>query len=286
METVRRIVCALLVSLCSHGVDKSDQAAPTMDDLTVTRDLPYAPGDHRSLDIYAPRGPRGPRPVVMYFYGGGWTSGSKEGYAWVGAALARRGFVAVVADYRLYPRAHWPQFLQDCAAAVKWVHDHAAEYGGDPSALVLMGHSAGAYNVFSLAIDRRWLEGAGLDPGRDVKAVIGLSGPYTMVPSGTLETAIFDVGHGYTEPVDHVDGKSPPLLLMIGDEDRAAEPRNSDEVAAKVRAKGGIAEVIHYAGLAHSDTQDALASAGAKKAPVTQDILRFLAAHGVVPPPP
>jgi acetyl esterase/lipase len=285
METVRRILCAVLVSLCATGDSSVNQnkAAEPFDDLKVTRDVAYAPGDRHRLDIYARPAPGGPRPVIVFFYGGGWTSGAKADYAWIGAALARHGYVAVVPDYRLYPQAHWPQFLEDGAASVRWARDHVASYGGDPLAIVLMGHSAGAYNAFALAVDRRWLAQVGMDPRSDLKAMVGLSGPYTMEPNGSLENAIFDVKNGYTEPIDRADGKSPPLLLMIGDKDRAAEPANSDQVAARLRELGGVAKVIHYPLLGHNDTADALGGMPGQTAPVMDDIADFLAAQGVRP---
>jgi acetyl esterase/lipase len=286
METVRRILCTVLVSLCATGESSNishNKVAEPFDDLGITHDVRYAPGDRHGLDIYASRAPGGPRPVIVFLYGGGWTSGTKADYAWVGATLARRGYVAVVPDYRLYPQAHWPQFLEDCAAAVSWVREHVASYGGDPSSLVLMGHSAGAYNAFALAVDRRWLAQVGMDARRDLKAVVGLSGPYTMEPGGSLEDAIFDVKHGYTEPIDRADGGSPPLLLLIGDQDRAALPSTSDEIAARLQKLGGVAQVIHYPLLGHNDTLDALGGMPGQTAPVMDDIARFLAAQGVRP---
>jgi acetyl esterase/lipase len=285
MEMVRQFLCVVLFVLCSSGEGGINQnkVAEPFDDLSITRDVAYAPGDRHGLDIYASRTPGGPRPIIVFIYGGGWTSGTKANYAWVGAALARRGYIAVVPDYRLYPQAHWPQFLEDCAAAVKWAREHMASYGGDPSALVLMGHSAGAYNAFALAVDRRRLAQVGMDPRRDLKAVVGLSGPYTMEPHGLLEDAIFDVRNGYTEPIDHADGKSPPLLLLIGDKDKAVEPRDSDQVAAKIRELGGVAEVIHYPPLEHNGTLEALGGVPGQTAPVMDDIVRFLAAQGVGP---
>jgi acetyl esterase/lipase len=286
MGMVRQILCAVLLSLCSSGEggDDRNKVARPFDDLNITRDVAYGAGNRQSLDIYASRAPVGrPRPVIVFLYGGGWTSGAKADYAWVGGALARRGYVAVVPDYRLYPQVHWPQFLDDGALAVKWVRDHVTSYGGDPSALVLMGHSAGAYNAFALAVDRRWLSRIGVDPRRDLRAVIGLSGPYTMEPHGLLEEGIFDVKNGYTEPIDRADGASPPLLLMIGDKDRTAGPANSDEVAAKVGELGGIAKVIHYPLLDHNDTLDAMGGMPGQTAPVMDDVVRFLAEQGVRP---
>lgn len=289
IQTVCWILCVLILAACSRGerIDRNKAAQP-MDDLTVARDVAYAPGDRHRLDIYAPRMLDRSRPVLVYFYGGGWKSGSKAGDAWVGAALARRGYVAVVADYRLYPQARWPQFLEDCAAAVKWVHDHIAAYGGDPTALVLIGHSAGAFNAVSLAVDRRWLSRVGLDPARDLKAVIALSSPYMGLPmSDPGERAIFNVGNGFTEPLDYVDGRSPPLLFMVGDRDRIIDPQENDQLIANVREKSGVAATIHYPGLGHDDTKYALAEPFSRtNAPVMDDISHFLAARGIKPPQP
>jgi acetyl esterase/lipase len=258
-----------------------------MNDLTITRDVSYASGHRHSLDIYVPRPQGRARPVVVYFYGGGWKSGSKAYDAWIGAALARHGYVAVVADYRLYPQVHWPQFLEDSAGAVRWVHDHIAGYGGDPTALVLLGHSAGAFNAVNLAVDRRWLARVGMEPARALKAVIALSCPYmapAMLDRG--ERAIFDVESGFRDPMDYVDGHSPALLFMVGDRDEVIDPHEDDQLIAKIRKKGGIADIIHYPSFGHDDTKNALAEPpGQTKAPVMDDISRFLATQGIKPPP-
>ncbi|MDI7066444.1 alpha/beta hydrolase, partial [Klebsiella pneumoniae] len=97
------------------------------------------------------------RPVVVFFYGGSWQNGARSDYLFVGQALTSRGFVAVLPDYRTYPDTRFPGFMEDAAAAVRWARDHAAEYGGDPSRIFLMGHSAGAHIVALLATDGHYL---------------------------------------------------------------------------------------------------------------------------------
>ena len=264
--------------------DKVDHnlAAQPMDDLAITHDIAYAPGDHHSLDIYAPLTPGAPRLVVVFFYGGGYDSGKKADFAWVGATLARHGYVVVVPDFRLYPQVIWPAFLQDCAAAVRWTHDNIASYGGDPSELVLMGHSSGAYNAISLAVDRRWLDNVGMDPGRDLRAAIGLSGPYNDLPNTNRKLqAIFGPKSQWpdTQPVNHADGRSPPLLLITGDRDNIVDPPESDVLAANVRKSGGMVKLIHYPTLDHAGTLDALAAQNGKSSQVMDDITAFISAH-------
>jgi hypothetical protein len=114
----------------------------------AARDIPYGADHRQQLDVYVPSGPTaGPRPIIVFFYGGSWNSGVKNGYGFVGRALAARGFVVAIPDYRLVPQVRFPAFLEDGAAAVRWMRGHAAQYGGDPDRVVLAGHSAGAYNA-------------------------------------------------------------------------------------------------------------------------------------------
>lgn len=248
-------------------------------DLTVTRDVAYAAGDRRSLDVYAPKTRLAGRPVVVFFYGGGWDSGAKADYAWVGRALAEQGYVAVVPDYRIYPGAVWPDFLNDSATATRWARDHAAQFGGDPGRLVLMGHSAGAYNVVELAVDRRWLTAVGMNPARDIKAVVGLSGPYDFLPLHSDELkAIFgpEAQRPDTQPINHVGGEVPPMLLITGDKDTTVNPGNTDRMAAKLVSAGGQATVVHYPKLDHARTVGALAPSLRWIAPVMREVTVFV----------
>ena len=118
--------------------------------------------------------------MVVFFYGGSWNSGSRDDYGFVGEALASRGIVVVIADYRLYPQVRYPAFLQDNAHAVAWTYQHIAEHGGDPHQLYVMGHSSGAYNASMLALDPRWLKAVNLSPTM-LKGWIGLAGPYDFL---------------------------------------------------------------------------------------------------------
>src|SRR6202012_601548 len=111
----------------------------------------------------------------------------------------------------------------DNAEAVRWARDHAAAFGGDPSRLVLMGHSAGAYNAVDLAADERWRQAVGLDPRRDITAVVGLSGPYDFLPLRSQELmTIFgpEASRPDTQPITHVKGGEPTMLLIAGDRDK------------------------------------------------------------------
>lgn len=104
-------------------------------------------------------------PAVVYFHGGGWVTGSIEGFAAIARNLARfSGGAAFSVDYRLAPEHPFPAPLADCVAAARWVQDRAAELGVDPERIVLAGDSAGAHLALSVALALR-------DAGRDAAGV-------------------------------------------------------------------------------------------------------------------
>jgi len=176
----------------------------------ATESIPYGEGARRTLDIYRPNAATA-SPVVVFFYGGNWQSGDKEMYLFLAAALARRGYVTVVPDYRVYPGARYPQFIEDGALAVRWVRDNAARFGGDPQRLFVMGHSAGAYIAAMLAFDRRWLRAVGLSPGRDIAGLICIAGPYDFLPleDETLKVIFGGANAPATQPISYVSGGEP-----------------------------------------------------------------------------
>jgi len=241
----------------------------------VERAADLAFGDHarQRLDVYAPDGARG-RPVVVFIYGGSWASGTKDGYGFAGRAFAARGFVTVVPDYRLVPEVAFPAFLEDNAAAVRWVRANVAAYGGDPGRIVLVGHSAGAYNAAMLALDPRWL-----GPDRAaVKGFVGLAGPYDFLPlDGPVTRAAFGSAPDLpaTQPVNHASPGDPPALLLTGSDDTTVRPRNSEALERRLRAAGVPVERRVYPGLGHVGIVTALARPFRGKAPVLADAVAF-----------
>jgi acetyl esterase/lipase len=244
--------------------------------IRVAKDLAYGDAPRQRLDVYAPRAACGrPRPVVVFFYGGSWNSGTRAGYAFVGRALAARGFVTVVPDYRLVPDVHYPAFVEDGAAAVRWAISHADAYCGDGGSVVLMGHSAGAYIAAMLAVDPRWL-GASRPA---VKGLVGLAGPYDFAP---FDVAASRAAFGQspdpaaTQPVTWAGAGDPPALLLYGSDDTVVRPRNSEALAAKLRAGGVAVDERAYAKLGHIGILLALARPFRGRAPVLDDVAGFV----------
>ncbi len=242
----------------------------------------YGDNPRQKLDLYVPESHGPALPVVVFFYGGSWQGGRRQDYRFVGEALASRGCVALVVDYRVYPEVRYPDFLRDGAAAVRWARDHVAEYGGDPQRLFVMGHSAGAYNAAMLALDSRWLGAVGLDPNQDLKGLIGLSGPYDFLPIiAPVVQTIFGPRAQWpaTQPIEYVSKGAPPALLATGDADETVLPRNSRNLALRLRAAGVPVEETEYAGVGHVRMLVALAGPFRNGVPVLDEIARFIAAH-------
>ncbi|WGS50763.1 alpha/beta hydrolase [Paraburkholderia sp. D15] len=251
--------------------------------------IAYGDNPRQQLDVYTPGVSAPPaatrgRPVVVFLYGGSWQNGSRGSYLFVGAALASRGFVAVLPDYRTWPETGFPGFVDDAARAVRWARDHAAEFGGDPSRIFLMGHSAGAHIVMLLATDDRYLAAQQMSK-RDIAGVIGLAGPYDFLPlqDATLERIFPLSTRAASQPINFVAGDEPPMFLAAGERDTTVDPGNTDRLAAKLRAAGDRdVEVKHYPRVGHALLVGAIAGPLRGFAPVLDDTVAFIDAQASV----
>ncbi len=237
-------------------------------------------GTHgQTLDVWRPSGgARQGLPVLIFWYGGGWVHGDRAAYAFAARAFAKNGFVVVVPDYRKVPAVRFPAFLQDGAEAVKWTRDHVAESGGDPNRIAVAGHSAGAYTVAMLTLDRRWLQAVGVDP-RIIKAAVGLCGPYDFYPF-TAKRAI-DAMQGaadpvMTQPIHFARADAPPMLLVSAGNDTQVKAHNAVNLTARLKALGAPVTHRDYPGLSHEDVAMALSKPFRGKAPVLADSVAFL----------
>ena len=217
-------------------------------------------------------------PVVVFFYGGGWHAGTRQGYAFVARGLASRGFVVVVPDYRKVPTVRFPAFVEDGADALKWVHDHVSEYRGDPARVAVAGHSAGAHIAAMLALDTRYLAARGIDR-RFVKAAIGLSGPYDFLPldPGNAQNALGNWPNpAETQPITYARADAPPMLLVTSSKDTQVKPRNAYRLARRLEQRGAPVVLRNYAGLSHENVVMAYSRPFRRLAPVLDQSVAFL----------
>jgi len=278
---------AALAALLLAGCTAAGFAVVNLPALFAQREdnLRYMPGPRGTMDAYLPASAaagadNARRPLIVFWYGGGFTAGDKTDYRFVGAALAHTGHVTVLPDYRLYPPARFPDFLQDAARAVVAAQHEAARLGADPQRIVLAGHSAGAYIAAMLALQPRYLREAGGDPAW-IAGLIGLSGPYDINPDTPVLDAIFRETATADEyrplrQVGGLAGRAPPTLLVHGLADTRVSADHAVKLQQALVAAGGTATLRLYPKLAHADTVAALSLVARWRAPTLADAAIFL----------
>jgi acetyl esterase/lipase len=186
------LTCALLTS-CRFTRDSSAPRGTTPEVVSTLpagsgqpalnlpySDAPAANPNSLSLDIYPTDQTNS--PVLIFVHGGGWTRGDKSNVDTKPAAFNANGFVFVSVNYRLIPEVAVTQEAKDIAHAIAWVHQNIARYGGDPTRIFLMGHSAGAHLVSLIGTDETYLSAEGLALA-DIQGVISLDTQTYDLPS-------------------------------------------------------------------------------------------------------
>lgn len=280
----------LLTGLMALFVLTGCSSRQVLNSLTPSRgydlasNLVYDSGKNLRLDVYTPQGASN-APVVVFFYGGRWTDGSKDQYKFIGEALASRGFVAVLANYRLYPSVRFPEFVKDGARAVAWARDHVTTYGGSPDKLFVMGHSSGAHIAAMLTVREEYLAGAGGSRSW-LRGMIGLAGPYDFLPitDPTLRD-VFGPPEQFqqSQPVLFVEGDNPPVLLMHGEDDEIVEVRNTRSLADAIKRAGGPIETVIYPKMGHQLIVNSLGKPLRGQTDVIQHVSEFVNRWSAVP---
>lgn len=282
LRTWLTTLTALPLAACSSASFLAANIPASLERYEAVRDLAYGESARQRIDVYTPtRAVAGPRPVIVFFHGGRWRFGEKEQYKFVGAALAGRGFVAFLPNYRLYPEAKLPEFADDAARAVAWARAHAAEYGGDPRHVFLMGHSAGAHLAALIALDGHYLRERGVEPS-DLSGVIGLAGPYDFLPFTDDDIRdMFGPPENYpaSQPISFARAGAPPMLLIHGTGDDTVWIKNTRDLAAALEHAGSSVTLRYYDGLGHGDLVGALSIPLRHRAPVLDDVASFVLAR-------
>jgi acetyl esterase/lipase len=242
---------------------------------SVSRDIAFGT-HHQTLDVYRPSREQPSAGVIVFLYGGGWKSGSKDYYDFIGDAFTARGYVVVIPDYRKYPEVKHPSFVEDAAQAVRWVTEHIETYGGDKTRLFVVGHSAGAHIGAMLIADTHFLQDAGVDASH-IKAFAGLAGPYNFIPEEEPYLTIFGPPDRYpTMQVNHfITGDEAPMFLLHGEEDKTVGLFNLEKLKSAIHSHSGKVEWKLYKDTGHIGIVAALSRPLRSNAPVLEDMDRF-----------
>ncbi|WP_371395629.1 alpha/beta hydrolase [Fretibacter rubidus] len=240
---------------------------------TKASDVSYGALPRQSLDIYKADNPKTDAPILVYTHGGSWDSGSKDIYKFFAEGFTREGYTVAVPNYRLYPEARFPDMIVDTTKAIKFVADR---YPDRP--LVVMGHSAGAYNTLMAVMDPQFADSAGLKMCERIAGVIGMAPPTGIIPlkEEPYITIFPDRFTGKDAPLNQTEHSIPPLLLVHGLDDKTVYPQNSQKLAELVNARGGQAVVKTYADINHTDVIKVISKHFDGDASIKADMVAFI----------
>ena len=212
-------------------------------------------GDDLALHVFSPTNAASgrPRPAIIFFFGGGWTSGTPVQFYPECAHFAGKGLVAISADYRIASVQRTSPFesVADGKSAIRWTRQHAAELGADPTRIVAAGASAGGHVAAATGLVR------GLDePGEDLSVS---SKPdalllwYAVVDNGPDGYGSKEMKARYREisPLHNISSNAPPTLFLLGTRDKSIPVPTAELFKARVEQGGGLCELRLFQGAGH-----------------------------------
>lgn len=197
----------------------------------LSKNHQYGPLAEQTLDIYAPKTPRTNAPLVMFVYGGSWNSGNKDIYKFIAQAFTAQGYTVIIPNYRIYPDVIYPEFIEDTAKAVSYVHSRFDK------PMVIIGHSAGAHIASLLALDPRYLAAQGLKACEVFTGWVGLAGPYDFKIWEEPYLSIFPqaLRERDIQPISYAANSTVPALVITGANDETVEPAQTLRMAQALR---------------------------------------------------
>ncbi|MGB0907017.1 MAG: alpha/beta hydrolase [Maricaulaceae bacterium] len=267
-------IIAALMSACSP-VRLLNTITPSKT-FELLKNIPYGEHVRQKFDLYTPTSPKANSPVLVYIHGGSWDSGSKGLYKFLAEGFTSEGLTVAALNYRLYPDAIYPDMLTDSAKGVAAV---AERFPDRP--LMLVGHSAGAYNTLMLALYGDFLTEAGVDLCTRISGVVSLAAPTGIIPLGEEPyiTIFPDRLSKNDAPLNNVNAPAPPLFLANGKTDKTVYPANSEQLHAKVQKRGGTSELHIYDKMNHTDIVKVISRHFDGDSTLKSDILKFIAAN-------
>ena len=216
---------------------------------SVEKNIAYGDHERQQFDFYTATDSDDSKPLLVFVHGGGWTRGDKKMYKFVAEGLTSEGYDVALPNYRLYPEVNFPAFLDDTANAIAAIHrKHPSRY------LVLIGHSAGAYNALMMGFRPGHLDAAGIDMCHTVKGIVSLASPTGGLPAEEEPTiSIFpDRFTGNDGALQLVDRQLPPMLLINGETDTSVDPGNASILGEALKGRK-VAKVNIYPDTDHVD---------------------------------
>lgn len=273
---MRVLTLTLLVALsgCTYLSFKYVNLPATLSDQIKYSDLDFGSSYDSKLDIYKPKQTtKKELPVLVFFYGGGWKTGSKGKYSFVAESFTSLGYLVVIPDYVKYPKVKYPLWQHDAAKAVTWVKNNIDKHGGDSKNLFLAGHSSGAHIGAMLVANEKFMKQQG-GLSSDIKGFAGLSGPYDFVPKEEDYKDMFGPAKNYPlmQVTNYVRPDQAPMLLLWGAKDEVVWFSNIEKLKKGLDNRNASYRIKVYEDLDHVEIVGVLSKMLKEQAPVIEDI--------------
>lgn len=249
------------------------------DHATCHPNLQYADDTRQQLDLYVPHQARADRALILFVHGGSWQHGNKQDYRFLAQSLAQSGFYVACMNYRLAPAHQYAEFVSDSVLASNWLLDQeqAKQYGYNADKLILMGHSAGAFNIYAALYHPTWL--IGIDRPEAIYAAIGVAGPYSFEHRGDpiAQYALpQDIAPEDLMPNYFVYQNQIRHLLILAGNDVLVADSNTEHMADSLNAVGNHVLVKKIAHTRHVNVIATLAEKFARFFPTKRLIIDFI----------
>lgn len=215
----------------------------------VVHDVAYATETRQTLDVYSPKQPRADKTIILFTHGGSWQHGDKKDYIFLAQNLAKYGFYVAVMNYRLAPRHIYPHFVEDTIQAINYLgaEQNATMYGYCSKSIVVMGHSAGAFNVMAALYHGEHLAHQ-ITALTQIKALIGIAGPYSFEHRGdpvAKDAFAQDIAPDHFMPSYFAFKNEVQHLLLVASKDNLVGIENAEKMQQALLAVGNQVELVN-----------------------------------------
>lgn len=227
---------------------------------TVRENIAYGLKARQRLDLFYSQTPRQKRPLIVFVHGGAWSHGDKKDYRFVGEAFATEGYDVALINYHLAPEHIFPRSIDDLSVALNYLGQQQGNLNICTDNLILMGHSAGAFNVMSAMYHPT---AYALQCRAQIRAVIGLSGPYHFdYKDDPLCADAFDQSVPYQQvmPYYFVEPNQVKHYLFLASNDQVVSHSNAIDLQDKLKQTGNHSEIIRIPRTGHISIVGSLSS--------------------------
>lgn len=242
----------------------------------VQHNIPYGLKARHRLDLYRTSAPRQQRPLIVFVHGGAWMHGDKKDYGFIGEAFAKEGFDVAVINYHLAPEYIFPASIDDLSLALNYLTQSQHKLQIEVENVVLMGHSAGAFNVMSALYHPTPYQ---LQVKENIRAIVGLAGPYHFDYKGDPICAdAFDQNVPYQQvmPYYFVEHNQVKHYLFTADKDNIVGHSNSEDFDRRLKASGNHSQLIQIPRVGHITMISSISSLFSRFFKTKAEIMRVL----------